>query len=144
MILVYGYKAIKSFGERGEQVEYISLKSDLENAFKGIKTDYGSIKRPVIQIPGKFKKICFVEPGKHSGTAPICQPGNSEYEPLVCSGWEIGRNNVFLCPDCSESFNVEEIEIVNNGEPYICFETVANKINLQIEGKGDRVKITKY
>ena len=60
LIIAYGYSAIKGFSQKGEQVEYITLKSSLENSVKAIVSDYGSIKRPDISVPGKYEMICFV------------------------------------------------------------------------------------
>ena len=98
LIVAYGYSAIKSFGERGEEVEYITLRTGLENSVKAITSDYGSIKRPDIGIPGKYQLICFVDKSRSgdAGNTDICtsRPGSEAfYQPIAGSGWKTGRDN---------------------------------------------------
>ncbi|MBT5021376.1 hypothetical protein HOK51_10160 [Candidatus Woesearchaeota archaeon] len=146
MILLYGYKAIKGTSDNKEQIEFITLKTDLENSFNAIKTDFGSIKRPKLDVPAKFKKVCFIDldqPITSATTSDICLKGNPAYEPVVCSGWEIGRNNIYLCPECTDSFSVGDIKVKGTAS-FICIPVVNNRINLQIEGKGNHVEISTY
>ncbi|MBI5398943.1 hypothetical protein HZB03_05760 [Candidatus Woesearchaeota archaeon] len=142
LILAYGYKAIKDFSKRGEEVALITLKSSVQNAFRGILSDYGTIKRPDLDIPGNYKKVCFIESGSSGVGTPLCMAGTTDYEPLVCSAWG-GRDNAFLIPDGSDAFNVGEITI-EGGVPYACFDVVNNKINLQLKSLGDKVEISTY
>lgn len=148
-IIVYGYSAIKTFSQRGEEVEYISFRTGLENSVKGIVSDYGSVKRPDISIPGKYGMVCFVDKGLlvDSDATAICQRrlGEEEkfYQPIVCSAWQTGRSNAFLIPDGSESFDIGNIVIENN-RPFICMDVVNNKINLQLTGLGNKVEVSEY
>ncbi|MBW2996774.1 hypothetical protein KY349_00365 [Candidatus Woesearchaeota archaeon] len=148
LIIVYGYSAIKGFTERGEEVEYITMQKSVENAVKSIASDYGSVKRPDIDVPGKYELVCFVDKGLSEEaieTSDICQSraGREKYhQPIVCSGWKTGRNNVFLIPDGSESFDVGNI-VMEHGN-FLCFDVFNNKINLQLTGLGDRVEISSY
>jgi hypothetical protein len=152
LIIAYGYSAIKGFTKKGEQVEYITLKTSLENAFKGIISDYGSIKRPDIDVPGKYSMVCFVDksvveanPANADGYALCTSQPTLEryYSPIACSGWKTGRNNVFLIPDGSEAFDVGNI-VIDSLNHFICFDVVNNKIRLQLEGLGNAVKISEY
>ena len=146
-IIVYGYSAISKFTKRGQEVEYISLKTAMENSFKAIVSDFGSIKRPDIDIPGKYTAVCFIDKGMWGGkgTTPICNsngPADKYNSPIACSAWiENGRSNVFLLPDGSDNFDVGTIQMDG---PYICFNVVNNKIRLQLESLGDKVKVTEY
>ncbi|MBN1544050.1 hypothetical protein JW898_01155 [Candidatus Woesearchaeota archaeon] len=159
LIVAYGYSAIKGFTQRGEEVEYITLRTGLENSVKSIVSDYGSIKRPDIDIPGKYEMVCFVDKGRASdaGSSVFCGSGSTGdsqldsvlHQPIACSGWKTGRDNVFLIPDGSDSFDVGTIVISNAGEPYsgqpfICFDVVNNKIKMQLKGLGDKVEVSKY
>lgn len=154
-IIVYGYSAIKNFGERGEEVEYITMKTDIDNAFKSIINDYGSIKRPQLHIPGKYKKVCFVDAEQNNmDSVEICS-GATE-EPILCSIWDTAGNdiNIFFLPDGSDNFALlgrDKLEFDhatcgdnNNNKNYCCFEVVNNKIKLQVKGMGDAVEISKY
>ena len=147
LIMAYGYSAIKGFTQKGEQVEYITLKSSIENSVKGIVSDYGSISRPDIDVPGKYEYVCFVDKNRagDADNTAICQSmyGLEDfYQPIVCSAWKTGRDNVFMVPDGSDSFEVENILI--EGNPFICFEVISNRMKLQLEGLGDNVKISEY
>ncbi|MBW2967496.1 hypothetical protein KY362_03345 [Candidatus Woesearchaeota archaeon] len=159
LIIVYGYSAIKGFTQRGEEVEYIGLKTNIENAVKGITSDFGSIKRPDITIPGKYEYVCFVNKdlakspeGKAKiETDSICTGlgvDTAMHSPVACAAWDIGRDNVFLLPDGSDSFDVGEITIkrpgVTGSADSLCFEVVGNKINMQLKGLGDRVEVSSY
>jgi hypothetical protein len=156
-ILIYGYSAIKDFSKRGEEVEYISLKTDFENAFKSITSDYGSVKRPSVSIPGKYEFICFVKRGLSEGDidlTPLCTGGVAGYpaglrSPIACSAWKNGRSNVFFLPDGSDNFDVGEIQLSSGTDrssdlPFLCLEVVNNKINLQLKGLGSKVEVSEY
>lgn len=159
LILAYGYTAIKDFSKRGEEVEYITLKTDFENSFKSIISDFGSIKRPDLAVPGKYSHICFVKKdiGEDSiQNSPICTRLDDEedgfeyskiHSPVACSAWKNGRNNVFFMPDGSDAFDVGEITIKVGGEEdksFICIENVNNKVKLQLKGLGDKVQVSEY
>jgi hypothetical protein len=142
LILAYGYKAIRDFSKRGEEVAYITLRSNFQNAFKSIVSDYGTIKRPDFDVPGKFKRVCLTMPNKDPGS-PLCQTGNVEHEPIVCAGWETGRDNVYLVPDGSQSFSVGDITI-EGGRTYLCFDVINGKIKMQLKSLGDKVEVSCY
>jgi len=155
-IIVYGYSAISQFTKRGQEVEYITLKTGIENSVKAITSDYGSVKRPGIDVPGKYKMVCFVDKSVGSSAADstaFCQEQSAlsqYYQPIACSGWKTGRSNVFLIPDGSENFDVNvTLKIDNEGKPYqgqpfICLDVVNGKIKLQLEGKGDSVLVSEH
>ena len=147
LIIAYGYSAIKGFTEKGEEVEYITLRTNIENSVKSIASDYGSVKRPDISIPGKYEMVCFVDKARKEAadTTAICtqQPGLEKiYQPIVCSGWKTGRDNVFLVPDGSESFDVGTI-VMETGS-FLCLDVVNNKIKLQLTGLGDKVGVSQH
>jgi hypothetical protein len=143
LIIAYGYSAIKGFTKRGEEVEYITLQKSIENSVKAITSDYGSIKRPDFNVPGKYEMVCFVDKNLYSETDELCRPDSELYQPLVCSAWKLGNDNVFLVPDGSESFDVGKI-VMEGGKHFICFNVVGNRIKLQLTGLGDKVEVSKY
>lgn len=148
LIIAYGYSAIKDFTEKGEQVEYITLQKGLENSVKAIMSDYGSVKRPDVNVPGAYEMICFMDREKADGAdgTALCTEVPEEeklYQPIACSGWKTGRNNVFLIPDGSDAFDVGNIVIKDN-RPFICLDVINNKVNLQLKGLGDKVEVSQY
>jgi hypothetical protein len=150
-ILLYGYSAIKNFRERGDEVEFISLKTNIESSVKSIASDYGSVRRPDFAVPGKYTEVCFVDRNKAAAAdiSGLCDSTKDDYEPIACEGWKTKRYNVFLIPDGSEGFDVGEISIYNaaTGEgnaPYICVPVVNGKLRVTLTGKGDRVQVEEY
>ncbi|MFC1742273.1 hypothetical protein ACFL3V_07095 [Nanoarchaeota archaeon] len=149
LIIAYGYSAIKSFSEKGEQVEYITLKSNIENAVKSLTSDYGSVKRPDIGISGKYDAVCFVNKDRgreKANTSALCQEFDDQkeyFQPVACEGWKLERDNVFLIPDGSESFYAGEMVIAKN-EDFLCIDVINNRINLQLKGLGDKVEVSNY
>lgn len=59
MTLLYGYKAISGFRDRGEQVEIINFKNALENDVRSMATNYGSVHVKEYSISGT--RVCFVD-----------------------------------------------------------------------------------
>ncbi len=148
LIIAYGYSAIKDFTEKGEQVEYVTLQKGLENSVKAITSDYGSVNRPDVNVPGKYEMICLVDKDRASdaeGTALCTEVPGQEglYQPIACAGWQAGRNNVFLIPDGSDAFDVGDIVIKDN-RPFICIDVVNNQANIQLKGLGDKVEVSAY
>ncbi len=149
LIIAYGYSAIKSFSQRGEEVEYITLQKNIQNSVAAISSDYGSISRPTVDVSGKYEMICFVDKNRLDAAdfTELCGAGDGDIEklhqPIVCSGWKTGRVNVFLIPDGSESFDAGNIVIADD-LPFLCLDVISNKIKLQLESLGDRVEVSKY
>ena len=124
------------------------MKTILENTFKSIVSDFGSIKRPDISVPSKYKQVCFVNlqinsPGAIASQEICTDSDNSlNYEPLVCAGWKTGRDNLYLLPDGSDAFNVGPITI--KGKNWHCFRVVNSKIKMQMKSLGDKVELCDY
>lgn len=153
-IIVYGYSAVKSFRQRGEEVEYISLKTNIESSVKGIVSDYGSVRRPDFMVPSKYSSVCFVkkELAKSSdgpaaiSASPLCRSGDGDdfYEPIACEGWKTGRSNVFLIPDGTDAFDVGAIQLTEDDDNFLCVPVVNGRLRVTLTGKGDRVMIEEY
>jgi hypothetical protein len=152
LIIVYGYSAIKGFRDRGEEVEYITLKTNIENSVKSIASDYGSIKRPDFVVPQKYTAVCFVQRDSKEGASSegLCNPVGDDYWPVACEGWKAGRNNVFLVPDGSAAFDVGDIKVAEldgatvNERNYVCAPVVNGRVLVQLKGLGDRVLVSIY
>jgi len=160
LIILYGYSAIKGFTQRGEEVEFITLKTGLENSFKSIVSDYGSVKRPDISVSSKYEMICFVDKSRPDGdidNTAICNKAIADaqklsdlYQPIMCAGWKTHRDSIFLLPDGSQSLDVGTTLVIKNdnqpyaGQPFLCIKAVNNKIKLQLAGLGDKVEASEY
>jgi hypothetical protein len=159
VIMIFGYKAISDFLEKGEKVEFYQFKTDLERSVKGIYTEYGSVRVQTFYLPSRYERICFVD----LDTEPnlILEQDN----PIAYDVWDTAFNeasmgtsvydkadqNVFLEPlppiDSPtikvykiEPFEIKDGEEINSG--YLCFDIVRGKFKLRMEGMGDRTKIS--
>ncbi|MFC1801138.1 hypothetical protein ACFLZB_01645 [Nanoarchaeota archaeon] len=163
-ILIFGYKAISEFIDRGESVGFITFKTDLEKSVKTIYSDYGSVtiynvENP-LRVPGKYEEICFVDlskplpsSGSFCANHPIaCDAWGTAYQAGISSGtdgWQEGEQNVFLRPLGEIAIKVYKITVDSNSnnvdddsDGYLCFNLTQGRLNMRIEGKGDHAFIS--
>ena len=142
MILLYGYRAISGFINRTEQITEVKFKTDIENAIRLISTDYGSVKKLELNVPGKYETVCIVQQDYQNkqGTQLCAQ------SPIICSAWTTQAQNIFLTD--TNMYTLPEIQIttlpleIQGG--YICLKVKAGKITLRIEGKGDKTGVSEW
>ena len=82
VIMIFGYKSINDFMQKGEKVEFYQFKADLEKSVKQIYTEYGSVRVSTFSLPTKYSRICFVDLDKKY---------NSEFckvDPIACDFWK--------------------------------------------------------
>lgn len=131
LILLYGYRSIKGFLERSEDVALATFRNDFVNSVEAIKRDYGSVAKIELTLPGKYTRVCIVDP---------LNPSTLQQDyPRLYQAWQTGSENIFITPPSPQPVKIEDIT-VDNG--YFCVET-AGKITLWLEGLGDRAKISK-
>ncbi len=159
VILIFGYRAISEFVDKGERVAFVTFKTDLEGAVGEIASDYGSVvvynAQHPLKMPGKYEKICFIDVDK-----PPVANCNGLLNPIICDAWKTafdagGFNaaeaNVFLEPIGILPIKVYRIKVDTNGNRiedgndagYICFDNVGGRVNLRLEGKGDHTFISR-
>ncbi len=162
VIMVFGYKAISDFLDKGEKVEFYQFKTDLERSVKGIYTEYGSVRIQTFYLPSRYERICFVDLDyvgsveDKKGTN-ICTPREDDYNPIACDVWETAESydeadqNVFLEPlppvdsPTIKVYKIKLVEIVAGEEVdsgYLCFDVIRGKFKLRMEGMGDRTKVS--
>ena len=141
-ILVYGYNAIRGFGERSDQISYIKFKTDLTSTVKRVAPDFGTVKRQEFFIGGNFQKVCFVQ----THNPPTSLTTDSAENPItdliikdaVLSGSE--DNTFLLAGSVEESFNIGNINVTPNG--FNCIDILNGKVKIQFEGGGDHALIS--
>jgi hypothetical protein len=145
-IMLYGYRAIKGFGERTEQISLVRFKTDLEAELRQMASDYGSVKKAELSLSTKYSKVCFVDFTKPAGVvedSKICTPGNPDYNPLGCDAWKDKTQNIFLVPWTDFVIKTEKIKI-SEQDGAICIPNINGKIILRLEGLGDSTLIKKW
>jgi len=144
-IMIYGYRTIRGFGQRTEQISLVRFKTDLESEIRTMASDYGSVKKVELSLPSQYQKVCFVDLSKPIGVienSRICRTG-PDYNPLGCDAWKDKTQNIFLVPWTDFVIKTDKIEIAEQ-DGALCFRTVNNKITLRLEGLGDRTLIKEW
>lgn len=141
MTLLYGYKAVKYFSERSTEISYLELENKIKGDVDKTKSDtYGTVKKSVLTIPGKYRQICFVT---SFGTQKYPDNINTGYN-LLDDNVKISKDkNLFLAPPGDIGFNVGDIAVYN-GRDYDCVDIVGNKVILRLESMGDHVKVSQW
>jgi len=143
LTLLYGYKAIKSFNDQGAQISQIELKNQITSEVEKVRSDtYGTIKKLPLNVPGNFRKICFVQ------SYPDYPAGGIIVSPYQLINNEIAaetkNKNMFLAPDGSTSFDIGEIAVTNGTAGFDCIDLLGTTVTLKLESMGDHVKISKW
>ncbi len=134
LIAVFGYGIITDFLEKGEQVEFIQFKTELESAVKKIYTEYGAIRTVTFHLPLKYERICFVD-------LDTQYDSSCTFDPYGCDVWkdaqgyEQADENVFLTPPAPAKIKVYKVDIDDGS---FCLPVVDGSFTLRLEGRGDR------
>jgi len=143
LIIIYGYKALSGFTSRTEEISLVNFKTDLQSEIRTIASDYGSVKKLDLTMPGRFDVFCLIdiEQRNLASTTGLCTLGHPDYNPEVCDAWETEGNeeNAFLIP--ITPIKVSKMDIDGG---YLCIKPTGNKISLRLEGLGDRTKVSEW
>lgn len=156
LITIFGYKAVNDFLEKGEQVEFVRFKTDLESSIKRISTDYGSSRQEDYRLPGRYLQVCFVDmdynPSDQEMT-DLCS-----MDEFACQVWEDAKDgctkdgekvvgyecvddNVFLQPAAPVPIKVNRIKMAS-GEGFFCEEIGGGRFSLRLEGRGSYTQLS--
>jgi hypothetical protein len=160
VVLIFGYQAISGFLEKGEKVAYVTFTTDLQNTVKNVYSDVGTVviyndKNP-FPVPSQYQEVCFVDLDM---TAPVSSSSFCQRKPIICDAWETandkggyaaGDQNVFLEPRGLSPIKVYRIALDadNDGsftddDGYLCLNVTYGRIDMRLEGLGDRTLISK-
>lgn len=143
--MIFGYKIINDFINRGEEVQFLQFKNDLEASIKKIYSEYGSVREETFRLPSGFDQICFVD-----FTSPYNQK-LCEYDAVACNFWKSGGDysstaeNVFLKPAAAQQIKVFMIHTTpaHEGEDgFLCVPIVQGNLMIRLEGKGDSTLVS--
>lgn len=152
LIAIFGFKAINDFLQKGEQVEFVSFKTDLESAMKRIESDFGSVRIEQIYPPGRFESLCFVDmdyAATEEELEILCR-----WNQLACQVWEEARaaiqqgkdgyeavdENVFLNPASLVPIKVSRIRM-GSGYGFACGMINEGRVELRLEGRGSHTAV---
>ena len=136
LVLFYGYRAISTFKERADQVSFIQMKNDIENAIESISVDYGSVKTREISLPIDVREVCIVS--SYPGLPDL---SGTQYPLIEDSVNSRVMKNIFLIgqQNAGESFYVEKIYIEDD---ILCVPSISNKLVLKMEGMGNHAVVS--
>jgi len=139
-VLLYGYSAISTMRDKGEEIDLISFKTDITREISKMSSDYGSANIITLKVPAGFEQICFIDLNK----APAAGLMNSQ--PLVYESWADSTANVFLIKDLAEEFHLvhedSEYLIEINSPGYVCIPVRNNHIDIRLEGIGGKALLS--
>ncbi len=161
VLMLFGYKAIAGFLEKGQQVEFVQFKNDLEAAVQRISTDYGSVRVENFYLPPSYEEICFINADYDSSLAQREMPLLCQKNVVACSVWEdvlasggflATDENTFLLPPAPVKIKVAPLSISEgtdaDGNPfsrgYLCVPILRGKFSLQLSGFGDHTEISEF
>ncbi|MBI4151608.1 hypothetical protein HY496_01445 [Candidatus Woesearchaeota archaeon] len=149
LIMIFGYKVISEFISRGETVQFLQFKNDLETSVKKIYSEYGSVRVQTFHPPGSFTQVCLVDFDSSYNPA-LCQ-----YDAVACEYWRTvsdadggfaaAAENVFLTPAAPNQIKVFQFDVVpakEGEEGFLCAPVTRGSFTLRLEGKGDRTEIS--
>jgi hypothetical protein len=125
--------------EKGEQIDLISFKTDIQEEVIKMSNDYGSARLLKFRTPSSFQEVCFIDLSKTPADI-------KSQHPLVYESWVDGTANVFLIDELAEEFlliqenDIPLIEIDTPG--YFCMPTLNNNIEIRLEGIGGKAKLS--
>ncbi len=147
LIMIFGYKAINQFLEKGQQVELVQFKTELESSVKKIYSEYGSVREVRYRLPSGYTQVCFVDLDKrynpNCNTLPLT-------DPVACTVWKQAQEsagevkydnadeNVFLTPPAPVKIKVYKINIPGG---ILCIPLTQSSFSLRLEGEGDKTAL---
>lgn len=143
LILLYGYKSVMNFVQRGEEVQLIDLKNELESAITVIKQDYGSVQKLVIKVPTKTEELCFVTSNSVDARAGLGERLRQD-QPMFYTAWAAGNENIFLVPRQPTKIFIADIIVDPEGNGYACIPVTGGRVALRIEGTGNKALISEW
>lgn len=155
VIMIFGYKAVSEFLQRGENVAFVQFKTDMEGDIKQIYTEYGAIRVEKYYPPGGIEQVCFVNMD-HKPSSPemlalcekdqyACDVWESAWERADKKGHEAVDQNVFVTPlpENAPAIKTYRIAIAAQEFQFLCLDVVAGTFSLVLEGKGDHTELSK-
>ena len=146
LILVYGYKAIRTLNKDIEDVSVIKFQTNLQNTIDRVAADYGSVKiyneKDPLNVPSSYNFVCFADTSDANAKQNAAQLAGDF--PLIqdsLSGAYAAKENIFLVDkDLKQALFIDKLKVDGF---FFCTPIVQGKIYLAVEGFGDYAKISR-
>ena len=144
-MLLFGYKSISEFRDKADSVSLLKFQKELEASAKSITNQFGTVKKKEFSLSDEFREVCFVRNHEVSFTGLDLSVVFQDY-PLIKDAVESQTGkNVFLLrsnKQIGESFDIKNVIVEDNGNPFRCFDVNNGLLSITLEGKGDHVVIS--
>ena len=148
LIMIFGYQAITDFLDKGEDVQFVQFKTELEKSVKKIYTEYGAVRVQQFSMPVGYEQVCFVDLDYNEKNLHL--DGLCKKDQAACliwedsSGYEGADENVFLKPPAPVKIKIHKIKIASDQttKGFLCVPVKNGAFRLVLEGKGDRTELS--
>jgi len=139
VILLFGYNALRELMTSSDDITKIKFEQDLRSTIKSVTNQYGTYKPVELRLSNEYKEVCFLKNyGPITGTS--IDDLLEGYTFIRDTFTDQVTKNVFVLrfDNQIESYNIEQIDV---GEQFKCFEVDRGTVEFGIEGMGDHVLI---
>lgn len=152
-VLLYGYNAIKKFGQQSEELLITQLTNDIRTEVEKIESQYGSVEKLSVEVPERFDKICFIDTRDGCINRPgdldcINHDWHVEDYPLICDTWHdcTGENMFLVEGNTVEGFNIGALAVKASpaGERFFCTDVQIPKTSFRLRGTGTYAEISPW
>lgn len=163
MVIVFGYKAVKSFASRSDEVALIKFKTEVENTFKQVSSNFNTIKVEDFDIPSGYDEICIVNLNAHQSISDFTEDEFKNYNPILFEGVQEKKNLFLVNGIYLEPFYVGKVALdidmqTSGNDPaacngdgkensqdtgyLMCIKSKNTKVKMKLKGKGDKVFVS--
>ena len=150
-VLLYGYKAVKQFGDQSEQLLITQLTNNIQTQVEKIDSQYGSVDRLPVEVPERFDKICFIDtregcmyrPTQERGFDCIGNDFPVEEYPFICDAWKdcTGENMFLVQGNSVVGYNIGNLQVKGG---FFCSNVKIPKTEFRLKGIGEYAEISPW
>lgn len=138
-ILFYGYTAVKTFSKQAEEVTFIKFKTGVENDFRDVASDYGTVKIRTYE-PGAFAEACFIDKAVIEAQGAN-YGGILDGYPIIKDAVGSGiKDDMYLLPG-EKHIELGVVETPPT-HPVQCFKVRSGRFTVRLEGTGNSVIVS--
>lgn len=162
MVIVFGYKAIKNFASRSDEVALIKFKTEVETTFKQVSSSFNTIKAVDFDVPSGYEEMCIVNLDAHQKISDF-QDSEFTYNPILFEGVQEKKNLFLVKGIFVEQFYVGKVALdIDPGNSFnnpdacsgdgkegpqdtgylMCVPVKNSKVKFKLKGKGDKVFVS--
>ncbi len=140
LVITYGYKAIKHFTARSEEVALVDFQNDFIAAVEGVKYDFGSVRKTELRLPTNVLGLCVVNIDNCPSSTPLLIfPGKTISLDWMRDACLTGSANSFLIP----RFDLLIQDVVVDSD-FVCVPNIDGRVILRLEGLGKKAKVSAW